>query len=146
MRLGFDALFAPADGGPRIAVGPFDTLSQADTWGTDRHTADHHYVGAVRRMSPDQFDRHTIGKRLARNYQGTRGRTGMVTRWDEGCGFATDSEGASWFLSDSDLPDSRVALPVGTIIAFTGSPHPSPGTKYPRARSITIVETPNTHP
>src|SRR5262249_4361858 len=69
-------------------------------------------------------------------------RQGTITRWNPGdtSGFITEAgTGTSWFASRDDLADEGSVLPPGTLVAFSGSPRPAPGKRYPRARTIRAV-------
>jgi hypothetical protein len=49
-------------------------------------------------------------------------RHGVITRWNAGdtYGFATSSEGVSWFVSRDSLADGETELPEGTPVTFRG--------------------------
>jgi hypothetical protein len=63
--------------------------------------------------------------------------SGVVTRWEEGAsfGFITGDDGASYFLSNSDLPAGYTYLPMGAAVTFTSAAAPEPGKRYLRARA-----------
>jgi cold shock CspA family protein len=68
--------------------------------------------------------------------------TGVVTRWEPGdsYGFITGDDGATYFLSASDLPPRRDSLPVGAALTFTSAAAPAPGRRYLRARAVRCQE------
>lgn len=69
-------------------------------------------------------------------------RYGVITRWNPGdtYGFATSSEGVSWFVSRDSLADGETELPEGTPVTFRGSPKPKPGKGYPEALGVRIAD------
>jgi hypothetical protein len=98
------------------------------------------FLGIARRVGLSQLARIAARQDLAAT-GGSPHRTGRITRWipDATNGFATDTEGRSWFVSREDLPGGKLYLPLGTEITFSGLPNPRPGKKYPQAYSVQIV-------
>lgn len=119
-----------------VVVGPFGSDAAAEQYGQDAGCAEARYLGAVTRLTPVGLAKEIV--RLRDNTIDAQW-SATVTRWDQNCGFATDRQGITWFLSRDDLPGQLEALQVGTLIGFSGSPYPQPGKKYPRAYSIRIL-------
>jgi hypothetical protein len=142
MRYG--ALFEKPNG-DRFNVGPFDTESEAREYAESVSTEFITFTGeTVGMMTANFFERYTVGEKfrvqgLARTPDGHW--IGEVTRIGNVYGFIVGaSRGTSWFYSkiDEDGHDPE-ALKLGTLVSFTGSPHPTDGNKYPRAYSIRVL-------
>lgn len=124
-----------------VTVGPFDSEGDADAFGEAHTCAEAGYVGTARRLGRQELAAEIARLRAGGGPESARSwrRTGVISRWSGTSGFATDSEGTSWFVSRDDLPAGRAELDVHTAIAFSGAPDPAPGKKYPRAYSIQLA-------
>lgn len=132
----FDAQFT--DGRRTFTCGPFDTPKEADEFGRQQATPRLRYTGVANRVGRQEVAMLAAQLDLAATGQQGKRHVGAVTRWepDATSGFITDTDGTSWFVSRDSLPGSRLSLPVGTRVTFTGSPKPAPGKKYPQAQSV----------
>jgi hypothetical protein len=132
----FDAQFT--DGHRIFTCGPFDTAKEAQEFGRAQSTSRLRYTGVANRIGRQQVAALAGQLDLAATGEQGKRHHGAITRWepDATSGFITDTDGTSWFVSRDSLPASRMSLPVGTRVTFSGSPKPAPGKKYPQAYSV----------
>jgi hypothetical protein len=132
-------LFDDGSGVP-VTSASYDTAAEAEDAGRRLQTEDLVFVQAARHVGGTAFTMLAAELRLAREERlAPAGRySGLITRWDDTSGFATASDGTSWFVSCDDLPAGYDALPLGTTITWAGAPRCAPGKRYPQARSIQI--------
>lgn len=134
-------MFDDGSGTPVVATS-YDTPEEAADAGRRCETDELRFVQVARHAGPTDLTMLAAELRQRRDDHAalTDGRrhVGLITRWDTTSGFATSSEGKSWFVSCYDLPDGYDRLPLNTRISWSGSPNCLPGKKYPQARSIQL--------
>jgi cold shock CspA family protein len=111
----------------------------ANTWTTIERETGLAVAPSSARSRPAGKERPA--NRSRRPPQRPQERHGEVTKWNAGdtCGFITSSEGQSWFVSRDSLPDGLLELPLGTRVAFSGSPKPKIGKPYSEALRIRVT-------
>lgn len=144
MAIRFTPVWDDGSGTP-ITSGSYDTEQEAADAGREAATTELTFLGVAYRLGHTDLKMHAARLHQRTEQTSTVGdghrHSGLITRWVPGetSGFVTDHDGRSWFVSRDDLPEGQETLPVGTRITFAGSHHPSPGKKYPRARSVRLA-------